>query len=217
MAIPVPIGWGQQGLLVVICEIRQDHDLDNKNSRSGQAGEMGLGAYDYEEVWPMSKAPWRTSSSAGRCSSSSLGHRPRLVHRGSEGPVGGAPRSQMVRWRRRGKTGGAPISSRSGRRGPAPGGGPQRRPLGLGGGNGNRWAEGNGWPASSWVGAPEYVQHEAAAVGRAERGSRKREIGRRERRRRSRMVCFKSKRRRWVGQTLRSAQNQKAINELTEI
>jgi hypothetical protein len=30
-----------------------------------------------------------------------------------------------------------------GRRGPAPGGGPRRRPLGLGGGNGNRWAEGN--------------------------------------------------------------------------
>jgi hypothetical protein len=104
-----PIGWGQQELLVVICEIRQDHELDDKNSRTGQAGEMGLGAYDYEEVWPTSKATWRTSSSAGRCSSSSsLGHRPRLVHRGSEGPVGGAPRSQMVRWRRRGKTRGRP-------------------------------------------------------------------------------------------------------------
>jgi hypothetical protein len=64
--------------------------------RSGRAEEMGSGAYDYEEVRPKSKAPWRMSSSAVRCSYSSLGRRPLLVHRGSEGPGGVAPRSQMV-------------------------------------------------------------------------------------------------------------------------
>jgi hypothetical protein len=69
-----------------------------RNPRSGRAEEMGSEAYDYEEVRSTSKAPWRTSSCAGCCcSSSSLGRRPRLVHRGSEGPGGGAPRSQIVR------------------------------------------------------------------------------------------------------------------------
>jgi hypothetical protein len=68
-----------------------------RNPRSGRAEEMGSEAY--EEVRPTSKAPWRTSSCAGCCcsSSSSLGRRPWLVHRGSEGPGGGAPRSQIVR------------------------------------------------------------------------------------------------------------------------
>jgi hypothetical protein len=67
-----------------------------KIQRSGRAEEMGSGAYDYEEVRPKSKAPWRMSSSAARCSYSSLGRRPLMVHRGSEGPGGVAPRSQMV-------------------------------------------------------------------------------------------------------------------------
>jgi hypothetical protein len=54
----------------------------------------------------------------------------------------------------------------------------------------NRWAEGNGWPASSWGGGAG-VQHEAAAVGRAERGiEEERESGGRDRRKRSRIVCF---------------------------
>jgi hypothetical protein len=116
-------------------------------------------------------------------------------------PRGGAPRSQMY-GRQRGKMG-APISSRSGRRRPAPGEGPQRRPLGLGGGNGNRRAEG------SWVGAPECSTKRRRWVGT--KGNRGRAIGRRERRRRSRMVCFGS------SIELQPPRNQKAINQLIEI
>jgi hypothetical protein len=136
------IGWGKQELLV---ENGQDHEQDDKIPRSRRVEDLGSGAYDYNEMRPTSKAPWRTSSSTGRCCSSSFGRRPRLVHRGVRDQEEG---HQDPRWyrRRRGKTG-ATISSRSGQRRPAPGEGHRRRPLGLGGGAWNRWAEENGWPA----------------------------------------------------------------------
>jgi hypothetical protein len=106
--------------------------------------------------------PWRRSSRAVHCCSSSLGRRPRLVHRGNEGPVGGAPKSQMVRWRRRGKTGGAHLqplrtaTTSTGRRSSTPAARSWRR---------QRESEGGGE-----LGGGAGVQHEAAAVGRAERG-----------------------------------------------
>jgi hypothetical protein len=135
------------------------HEQDDKKPRSGGAGEMGLGAYDYEAMRPTSKGSVENV----------LQSRPRLVRRGSGGPGGGAPRSQIVREAAR--QDGGPISSRSGRRGPEPGEGPQHRPLGLGGGAGSQWAEGNGWPASSWVGASVWSTEWRRRVGqKVERG-----------------------------------------------
>jgi hypothetical protein len=64
---------------------------------------------------------------------------------------------------------GAPISSRSGRIGPASREGPGRRPLGLGGGSGNRGAEGTGcgWPASRrWGRRPLGLAGGAGSRGR---------------------------------------------------
>jgi hypothetical protein len=57
---------------------------------------MGSGSYDKEAVRTTSRAPWRRSSSAGRCCCY-LGHRPWLVHPGKEGRRGGAPRDEMIR------------------------------------------------------------------------------------------------------------------------
>jgi hypothetical protein len=172
----------------------------------------GLGRWDRELTimrrWGRRlKAPWRTSSRAGRCCSSSHGWCVEAVRDLEEGH-----QDPRLYGRRRGKTG-VPISSRSGRWGPAPGEGPRHRPLGLGGGAGSQWADRNGWPASSWVGASVWSTEWRRWVG--QKGERGREIVWRERRKISRMVCFdrglRGDPREARDLICCSAQNQKAI------
>jgi hypothetical protein len=74
---------------------------------------------------------------------------------------------------------GAPVSSRSGRRGPAPGEGSGRRPLGLGGGAGNLWSRWNWVAGDDEVGDP--VSGEAGLP-----------VGNRTERRRVRVTCIRT-------------------------
>jgi hypothetical protein len=163
------IGWEKQELLV---ENGQDHEQDDKIPRSRRVEDLGSGAYDYKEMRPTSKAPWRTSSSAGRCCSSSFGRRPRLVHRGIEGPGGGVPRSQIVQEAARQNEGAhlQPLRTArasTGRRSSTPAPRSWRRCReSVGGGE---------WVAGVELGGGVGVEHGVAAVGRAEWGTRERD------------------------------------------